>query len=279
MRLLFTTLFLSSLSIIPTFAQDTTSVAESNANVTDLQKKITELEDEIRNNKQLIQYKNNELNQKEAKIAELETAAKEAASGNAAETANLKKQLEEAVAAQKKAEARADSAEIKAKKEFAAEMENITKERILTASNFLYIPYEEYSITNLAIPSFENAKGTPLYDKHQIRLELLKNYKSDVEFLNNFLNSKTVTDFNKASKDAGNDLMKNRAVKVGSGCLNELSSSSAYKNYQKYDDWQKTYLGKYMVVLSKEFKNPTPQSPAQIEKIKKLLEAMLQPVE
>ena len=114
------------------------------------------------------------------------------------------------------------------------------------ASNFLYLPYDEYSIYEVAIPAFEKAKGSSYYKDYSIRLEMLKRYKDDITVLIRFLNDAikdmpttgSLSKWSKTYKDIFND--KVRTV----------------SNYRKYgDDWPETFLGKYLVNIANQLNN------------------------
>ena len=54
------------------------------------------------------------------------------------------------------------------------------KALISMASNFIYIPYEAYSVDSIAIPAYESVQDLILKLQYEIRYQLLKNYKEDV---------------------------------------------------------------------------------------------------
>ena len=54
-------------------------------------------------------------------------------------------------------------------------------------SNFLYIPYEAYSIEKIAIPASNNIFDERLKHKQKIKFDLLKSYQNDIRSLMQFL--------------------------------------------------------------------------------------------
>lgn len=116
--------------------------------------------------------------------------------------------------------------------------DSLQKNYIRMASNFLYIPYEDYSIQKIAIPAFQNIKGSNLYQKHKIRLILLENYKADIKFLSNFID----------------DMIKNKDLGIAFGLTDtrernkqtkkkELDHTQLVSTYKQYDDWENTFIG------------------------------------
>lgn len=116
------------------------------------------------------------------------------------------------------------------------------KQFIRIASNFLYIPYESYSINKLAIPTFEKA-STGLKEKHQIRYELLKSYKQDTQSLLDFIID--------CDKRLGGHFVDKT---IANNLLQELHNQSFYKNYKRYNDWTNTYLGKEILNVESQLK-------------------------
>lgn len=109
------------------------------------------------------------------------------------------------------------------------------KALISMASNFIYIPYEAYSVDSIAIPAYESAQDLTLKQQYKTRYQLLKNYKVNISETFNLL------------KDIYNEC---KAPFASSGQSNELISkitqSRVYAQYKQYDDWRNTYLG-YML--------------------------------
>lgn len=109
------------------------------------------------------------------------------------------------------------------------------KALISMASNFIYIPYEAYSVDSIAIPAYESAQDSKLKQQYEIRYQLLKNYKENVsetvELLSDICQEIQVPF---ASSGQSNDL------------ISKITQSCVYAQYKKYDDWRNTYLG-YML--------------------------------
>ena len=109
------------------------------------------------------------------------------------------------------------------------------KALISMASNFIYIPYEAYSVDSIAIPAYESAQDSNLKQQYENRYQLLKDYKVNVD--------ETVKLLSGIYREIQNPF-------TSSGQSNELISkitqSHVYAQYKKYDDWRNTYLG-YML--------------------------------
>lgn len=108
------------------------------------------------------------------------------------------------------------------------------KALISMASNFLYIPYEAYSIDSIAISSFESVSDKSLKDKYRIRYSLLKSYKRDIADFVNFLEIQ--------QKELNKPFTKNALDAIAT-----LHEERFYKAYHQYNDWAETYLGKKIV--------------------------------
>lgn len=108
------------------------------------------------------------------------------------------------------------------------------KERVDIASNFLYIPYESYSVDSIAITTYEGIHDVPLKEKYRIRYTLLKNYKIHISEFSNFL-----IQFQKEFNRFAND-------KFTSQKAQQLKSLRCYKAYLAYSDGKYTFLGSRM---------------------------------
>lgn len=151
-------------------------------------------------------------------------------------------------------------------KRLEASNDTLQRRLISMASNFLYIPYDEYSIEEIAIPAFLSTKGTSAYTQYQNRLPLLKNYKEDIACLINFVNQ--------ASKDLSIPLTAMRETKAREN-LSILSSMPLYIRYSQYDDWENTYLGIQICLIEKCLNSPTENTSKQLDNYKKKLESLL----
>lgn len=110
------------------------------------------------------------------------------------------------------------------------------------ASNFLYIPYEAYSVEKLAIPAFEAVTDKEFKTQHSVNYVLLKSYQNDVKQLLDFITS--------AEKELGNPFAKNADEQ-----LRELHNLPAYINYKQYRDWKGTWLGKRLCKVEAALRN------------------------
>ena len=151
-------------------------------------------------------------------------------------------------------------------KRLEASNDTLQRRLISMASNFLYIPYDEYGIEEIAIPAFLSTKGTPAYTRYQNRLPLLQNYKSDVTILINSLSQM------EKDLEIGLTAMRNQKA---SDHLNNLQISSIYQRYTSYDDWENTYLGEQLQSILVLLKSPTEQTPSKLKTIRINLEGLL----
>ena len=109
------------------------------------------------------------------------------------------------------------------------------------ASNFLYIPYEAYSVDSIAIRSFESVSDKALKEKHKIRYTLLKNYKKYIESFTAFLIGQR-------------DESKKPFTKNANEAIQSLRSQPFYIAYHEYDDWGSTFLGKKISNVEQQLK-------------------------
>lgn len=100
------------------------------------------------------------------------------------------------------------------------------------ASNFLYIPYEAYSIEKIAIPAFNNIFDERLKQKQQIKCNLLESYQNDIKSLMQFL-KETQEDLNKPFTKHDVAVQKEK----------EFKEKDFYIRYVNYSDYVKTFLG------------------------------------
>ena len=151
-------------------------------------------------------------------------------------------------------------------KRLEASNDTLQRRLISMASNFLYIPYDEYSIEEIALPAFLSTKGTSAYNQYQNRLPLLQNYKEDISALIAFLT--------KAEKDLAIGLTKLREDKAKEH-LSNIHSLSLYLRYSTYDDWKNTYLGTQICTIQKYLQTPTEGTSAQLKTARTKLESLL----
>lgn len=137
--------------------------------------------------------------------------------------------------------------------QFREDKDKALRNNLRLASMFIYTPYNETLINNYAIPTFDKAKENelPLFyeSTYQIIFDILKSYKNDCEVIASvFNNAKNVDSSGKAK-----------------GLADKLEMSSPYTRYQKYENWEATYLGSIMNSLLKELKNYSANSPNKIK--------------
>lgn len=114
-------------------------------------------------------------------------------------------------------------------------------------SNFLYIAYEAYSVDNIAIPAFEAITIPSLREKNEIKYNLLKCYKQDIQSFLNFIKE--------VKAEYKNNPFASKSSDVKNAFIQKLHHQVFYKNYVKYDRWRETYLGKRIVKVENELKN------------------------
>jgi hypothetical protein len=149
--------------------------------------------------------------------------------------------------------------------------DKLQRKLVSMASNFLYIPYEQYSIDRIAIPAFELVRNTEYFDKYQNRLDMLKNYRNDVQELIDFLNSIKSEEKNEFSMAF--DFMRED---VGNNMLEKLKSLNVYNRYQSYNDWTNTYLGREIQNITKELEQSHKEYLNNLDIIQKRLTALLE---
>lgn len=163
-------------------------------------------------------------------------------------------------------QAKIDSLQNVVIKQMRDSIDGFQKDLISMASNFLYIPYERYSIEQIAIPAFESVKNPEYLDKYSNRLTLLKNYEENLKSLIAFLAN--------AEKGLSYGLTSMKEAKAKDN-LDALSNSELYKDYQAYDDWKNTYLGRQISLIQKLLGNPSQDTSARLKEIRTKLENSL----
>lgn len=149
-------------------------------------------------------------------------------------------------------------------KRLEASNDTLQRRLISMASNFLYIPYDKYSIEEIAIPAFLSTKGTPAYTRYQNRLPLLQNYKSDIKSI--------VETLSQIEKDLEWGIVRNQKANEH---LNNIQTSTMYQRYASYDDWENTYLGGQLQSICILLKSPTGQTSSKLKTIRTNLEKLL----
>lgn len=120
-----------------------------------------------------------------------------------------------------------------------AEQREADKRLVNIASNFLYIPYEAYSIEKIAIPAFEAITNAKLKQEHQIKYELLCSFRKDITELLDFI------------EYACGELNK-PFVKDANEVLVQFRDKSFYLSYHKYPEWADTFLGSKLSLIEKQ---------------------------
>lgn len=151
-------------------------------------------------------------------------------------------------------------------KRLEASNDSLQRDLISMASNFLYIPYDEYSIEEIALKAFLSTKGTPAYSQYQNRLPLIQNYRNDISSLITFLLQ--------AEKNLAIGLTKLRENKAKE-YLSNIQSLDLYLRYSSYDDWENTYLGSQICTIQKYLQTPTESTSAQLKAVRTILEGLL----
>ena len=139
------------------------------------------------------------------------------------------------------------------------------KKLVNIASNFLYIPYEAYSIEKIAIPAFKAVTDEHLLHKHQIKLALLENYQQDIRDLLSFISD--------IEKELGNRFAKDLKVLDQRYIITDY-----YHRYNQYDDWKNTFLGKRINYIDAKMKSYNGSNKPDFTSIKKELNQCLETI-
>ena len=139
------------------------------------------------------------------------------------------------------------------------------KKLVNVASNFLYIPYEAYSIQEIAIPAFKAVTDEQLLYKHQIKLVLLENYQQDIRDLLSFILD--------IEKELGNRFAKDLKV-----LDQRYINTDYYHRYNQYDDWKNTFLGKRIYYIDAKMKSYNGSNKPDFTSIKKELNQCLETI-
>ncbi len=94
---------------------------------------------------------------------------------------------------------------------------------VTLATNFLYVPYDRFSIDKIALRAFEKAESITVYEDHKQELDMLTNYRADIESIVSFLDSINKGSF--ALKMGGG---KNEAQRKAAD-LDKLAVTKRYK--------------------------------------------------
>lgn len=118
---------------------------------------------------------------------------------------------------------------------------NADKKLVNIASNFLYIPYEAYSIERIAIPAFEAVTNETLKQEHQVKYNLLRSYKTDLENVLSFIDD--------AEKRLKATFVTSEDAK---DVISKLRGAPFYQSYRNYSDRDNTFLGGKLSFLEKQ---------------------------
>lgn len=153
-------------------------------------------------------------------------------------------------------------------KRLEASNDSLRRKLISMASNFLYIPYDQYSIEEIAIPAFKASAGSSVYVQYQNRLPLFENYNSYILSLIEFL-AKAENDTSSSFKLTS--MRKNNANEA----LTVLSTLPVFNDYMRYEDWKNTFLGKQIVAIQRILNSPNDSTSSQLKEIRIRLEGLL----
>lgn len=151
-----------------------------------------------------------------------------------------------------------------------ANNENVNKKLANIASNFLYIPYEAYSIEKIAIPAFEAISLSSLRKKNEIKYTLLKNYQQDILSLLNFIHE---------TKESFNNPFASKTSDTKNLYINKLHAQNFYKTYIQYSDWKSTYLGKKITKIESILVNSNGAKKPNFDEIENELSNCLKSIE
>lgn len=117
------------------------------------------------------------------------------------------------------------------------------------ALNFLYIPYEAWSIDSVAIPAFNAISDLTLKKEYQKEEKLLKNYYKDASELVKFL----------SKVENGKDGVLLQMAMNTKKFPEELKKLDLYKRYTEKEKFYKSYyLGRKIKAIERELENSNP---------------------
>lgn len=134
---------------------------------------------------------------------------------------------------------------------------------INVASNFIYIPYEAYSVKEIAIPAYQMVSDEGLKVRYKSRYEFLSKYKEHiVEFISCLNEMKKV--------------LSNPFAKDADDAINVLHAKRFYTAYHEFEGWESTFLGSRIIAIEKQMKDyKGPASKVDFDKVKNELEECL----
>lgn len=113
-------------------------------------------------------------------------------------------------------------------------LNNYYLDLIEIGSNFLYLPYNEAAIKDIAKPALEAAKPYDKFNKYQIRLDCIENYNKDITDVMNFINTNQI------------DKESNLTVALANFNAAFLGMETVKRYLNFGEGWEDTYLGKYI---------------------------------
>ena len=144
--------------------------------------------------------------------------------------------------------------------------EIVDKQLISCASNYLYLSFNAYYVMEFAISAYELVSDKALYNKHIIRLNLLKGYESHIRELIAFM-----TDMEKKCHEP--------FQKEAKEYIPELKALQCYQSYSKYDGFEDTYIGSKLIDIEKRLNAQNASSRATFKDIIQELKTCLKTIE
>ena len=110
------------------------------------------------------------------------------------------------------------------------------------ATNFIYIPYEDFSIQEVAVPAIESLDGNYSSLEIGVKADLLKHYREDFKSLLEFFKSTYKT----PKVNSANEFQEN---------LIAFEKLELIKRYESYEDCQNTFIGKIIEEVRKPLRS------------------------
>lgn len=145
---------------------------------------------------------------------------------------------------------------------------DLLRKLVVTASNFIYAPYDKYLVDIIAIPAYKATEGTEVYENNHERLVLLQKYRSDVKAITDILADKYLV------KDICPPIPTDKQRQLVGELSSALKTSDTYKRYKEYDD-DDTYLMKIMNKILHILNNPDKFADRRLKDIRTELEGLL----
>lgn len=173
------------------------------------------------------------------------------------EADSLRKKLNTSTAFQSKAKQ-----EIAVLKEKCCSLESFQEEAekklMNIATNFLYIPYEHFSVEKIAVPALKAIPSSDINADRLKKYNLVVNYTKDIQAL---------------AKAIDNSIKSLANPFASDNVLRDFQSQEFFLRYKEYADWKNTYLGNIFVNVEKILQGPETGKgkEAQLEILKKEL--------